>query len=338
MKFRLLQWLNWGVATLYVYLAWSGAFGYTIWGQIIDIAGSDPLWLLQQGHTHALRLMVVLPALYAAQNTPYSADAIFGLYVGLAIVAAGYLAARAACLAATGSLASIRFFSSPVLLGLILVATQMNGRIAFAFFGFSLIVGAQVAFEMGRFRSIWWLLAQSLLGLFFMSVSTGAFLVGVATIFRLAVLPYPINWPYASKSRFLILAVSLGVLIGLYRLIRDAVFKNIEFYGGGWGGALRMLQHGLGRFLPTDPPFLLLLAAAALAIGIPILGWLGHKLRRHDPRGPIYMGLLFAACGGIFGLSTLMVGIPLALAGFAMWLWSPYVRPGTIARPAAILE
>jgi len=338
MKIRLLQLLNWGVAALYVYLAWSGAFGYSIWGQIMEVAGSDPLRLLQQGHTHALRLMVVLPALFVAQNSPFSADAVFGLYVGLAIVVAGYLSARSACLAATGSLANVRYFSTPVLLGLIFIATQMNGRIAFAFFGFSLIIGAQVAYEMGRIRSVWWLLAQSLLGLFFMSVSTGAFLIGVFTIFRLAVVPYPVNWPYASKSRLLMFVVSIGLLAALYGLISDAVFKNIEYYGGGWGGALRMLKHGLGRFLPTDTPFLLLLAVTGVAIGLPVLDWLGRKLQRHDPRGPIYMGLFFAAFGGIFGISTLMVGIPLALSVFAMWLWTPYLRPVTLARPVAILD
>lgn len=338
MRIRLLNLLNWGVAGLYVFLSGSGAFGYSIWNQVLEIVGSDPFRLLQTGHTHALRLMVVLPAIWSSIQYGWDAERVFGYYVGFAIVLAGYLSARAACLAATQSLDNLRYFSAPVLLGLIAIATQMNGRIAFAFLGFAMIIGSQVSFEIGRIKSVWPLILMSLGGLFFMSVSTGTFIVGVLCICRMAVLPAPVRWPFASKARLTLLGMSLTVLLGLYSLISGAVYKNIEYFGGGLGGAVRMLKHGLGRFLPTDEPFLILFAVIGLILVYPAVVAIAKRFRYHDPRAPIYTGLLFTAIGGLFGVSTLIVGLPLFLAVFAMWIWAPYLRPAPQDRSVAILS
>ncbi|MBX3096504.1 MAG: hypothetical protein KF812_06540 [Fimbriimonadaceae bacterium] len=337
MRLRLLNLFNWGIAGLYVYLAGSGAFGYSIWNQVLEIMTYDPVRLLQTGHTHALRLMVVLPAIWSSLQFGWDAEVVFGFYVGIAIVLAGYLSARAACLAATKSLENVRYFAAPVLLGLIAIATQMNGRIAFAFLGFAMIIGAQVGFDLGRIRSVWLLIFSCLAGLFFMSVSTGTFVIGVLSICRMAVIPAPIRWPMASKSRLTLLGVSIAVLAGLYSLISGAVYKNIEYFGGGLGGAVRMLKHGLGRFLPTDEPFLILFAVIGILLVYPAVVAITKRFQVEDPRAPIYTGLLFTAMGGLFGLSTLIVGLPLFLAVFAMWIWSPYLRPASNERSVAIL-
>ena len=145
-----------------------------------------------------------------------------------------------------------------------------------------------------------------------MSVSSGTLSVGAlfATLACGLMLVRRDSGPARSKLG-LFASVVITIVAFSISLTVGAV-QNLEYFGGGTSGLVAMLDHGLGRFFLRFGPLgvasvgIIAFCAAALSLGA---AW-----RLPIRSALLVLALLPVALGGLFGISTLVVGIvPLVL-------------------------
>lgn len=337
MKISGMRLLNTLLVGMYVLMIAQGIVQFSLWSQITDIISynTDPVSLILSGHLHALRFAVVFPALWVSLQTGWDQDLLFTIWVGMAILICAIQVARASSLALAGNESLRRWTFFPSLLVFIGISFAMNGRIAFAFAGIACLLVSQLRWHLGLNRSLTWFLLGQLGSLILMSVSTGTFMVGA-----LVILMFALAQPVIREGRYLRLrqAIHFGsallVLFSLYPLLGKSVLKNIDFYGGGIVGLIRMLQHGLGRFLPTDPLSLLIFAAGGAFFAYHVLRLLALLVRQQHSLAPVALGASLAMAGGLFGLSTLLVSLPAFAVIGITWAFRPLVVKREAPLPA----
>lgn len=337
MRISAMKWLNAGLIAFYCLLIGLGIVQFSLWNQITDIISynTDPVSLLLSGHLHALRFAVVFPALWVALMTGWDQDLIFTAWVGIAILLCSIQVARASSLALVGNESLRRWTLFPSLLVFIGISFAMNGRIAFAFAGIACLLVSQLRWHLGIHRKLTGFLLGQLGSLILMSVSTGTFMVGALVILTFA-LSQPVirDGQYLRRHEAIHFGSALLVILSLYPLLGKSLLKNIDFYGGGFVGLVRMLQHGLGRFFPTDTVSLLVLAGGGGFFAYHVLRLLALLVRQRHPLAPVALGACLAMAGGLFGLSTLFVSLPaLAVIGIT-WAFRPLVVKREAPLPA----
>jgi hypothetical protein len=106
-------------------------------------------------------------------------------------------------------------------------------------------------------------------------------------------------------------------------LYRD-LLKNLDFYGGGPAAIVTMLDHGPGTFL-RRMPIVIPLALAAVGVVLAVLWRLRRRLLAIPrPLWPAVLAIPVTSVGGLYGYSTLSMGLPvlLLLAMTAVLSWS----------------
>ncbi|BCL71453.1 hypothetical protein TUMSATVNIG1_34190 [Vibrio nigripulchritudo] len=184
---------------------------------------------------------------------------------------------------------------------------MMNGRIVFALLGASLFIYNFISGTKG-FRS----LASLMASLFLCTVSSGT--LSIVVIWLTIYMCIGNNKSHTSLYFRLIFLFSFFMFFGDF-LIR-ITNKNLNYYGGGFEGAINMLTHGAGKLFFIGPYISALLILSAFAmLGIIVCIIVLLKEARISKRiATCYLFFFVGASGGLFGFSTMAVSIPILLA------------------------
>ena len=267
---------------------------FNLWSQVTYLRGAD-LDSSYISQAHFLRYLLVLPIFLASDYLNLEADLIF----------------RAACFTiiffiVRNCITIIKFYSQKNIILFIIsysflflaMATFMNGRMVFSFLGFSYLVIIIHQWDIRKIENIG-LFLRFLPALFLCSVSTGVFLSCIVSIFTFSI------FPTKRKKRYYYIYVSL-FLAALSPLISLYLFKNIDFYGGGFAGLINMLNHGAGAVFHQFGSVVTTLILLISMISILFCGLIYIHSRTRK------LLLLFASTSlicGLFGYSTLTMSI-----------------------------
>ena len=315
---NLIVWALWFLLVVAVLV---GFKSFTIWEQVVELHAQKRSLanLYAARHPHFLRYLVAYPVFLGSNLTGLSSAAIFNLACLALLPALALILRRVELIETSENSSEARITAHTIVL--FSISYFMNGRIIFALFGYSILVLVlSEYFSSCRWRFSSFILC--LVGILFCSVSSGVF--AVAFLFLLLCLLLSVVRAFEAptvRPAQLGMTVSIIVLFAMFReFLLIGIDKNIEFYGGGIEAVWTMLDHGLGTYLTVIDPSLVLLMVPMLALA----GYAGaHVVRRSTATNRVaVLALCSALAGGIFGLSTLSVGLVPALL----------VRPGPIAR------
>lgn len=285
-----------------------GVRRFTLWSQVTYLADQrltpwDLNWLQ---HSHALRFALMYPVLQLAKLTGVDRDVAFSWAVAVVILLTARLVDRTRALA-TGDIRSWTAGRLGVYALFVGLSAFMNGRLAFALLGMALLLFVLVRRETRKssnLRTIIWFP----LALWLASVSSGTFSVALGTMVL-----WPVSLLFARfptmRVRDLVLCAPLALGgLAVAPLVELYVNKNVTFYGGGLAGFFNMLNHGPGRFIRLVAPEILApVAVLSLLVGAMLLLLL---LGRARSMGPPIVSVTVAGVVGVFGYSTLMMGLP----------------------------
>lgn len=289
----------------------SGAKEYQVWRQILDLwsMGARPLELLGDHSPHALRYALLYPLLAFSREVELDENSV------LSVIMLIFCFVTSRNIICSVEAISLRSRGRVMAAVVIAAATElmfffMNGRIGFAFLGYSIILREIIMVSYVRQSS-----ASSFFNIFLAivlcSVSSGAL---VSASFALAVLLASEVSRALTSDRFsrltlavIAIAAICSALFGKFVLV--GIEKNATYFGGGYEGFLGLLNHGFGRVIGQvlnfgDP----LVLAAGFAL-MAVMSFWAVSLAHHKMLLTI---LLVAFACGLFGYSTLsLIYIPL---------------------------
>ncbi len=123
----------------------------------------------------------------------------------------------------------------------------MNGRLVFAFLGFTIMVSNFVSLVLKEASDVK-IIVGVLAGVILTTVSSGTLIVGV--LYGCTILYYLFRHSEVSRLMKFISSLCLlpiGIVIFDYSVLM--INRNIQYFGGGIEGVVNMLNHGAGRFL-----------------------------------------------------------------------------------------
>lgn len=304
----------------FLVIAVTGVKTYDLWPQVLAYSSRTPLDLLLEAHPHTTRYALVYPCVFAwvhlgiPRTVTYGAVACFSLFGTSLLVTYG---AGCCSRARFGGRVLQATLSSA---GWVALALKMNGRLALAFLGVSMLVVLHMELLTGIRRSAAWIVSAHIVCLLFASVSSGTFMVALTTV-ALSGLLFAATRPREEPSRALALVVPQVALIILAAPVTFLfIRKNMNYYGGGLQSLAAMGAHGWGIFLLDQAESSPLMLVVSLALLVLLLGTVGPLLRglyrEKDPRGPPLVSVGAGILIGLYGYSTLLGGFPgLAMLG-----------------------
>lgn len=302
-----------------------GAFAFEPPVQIVEIAVRDeagPLNLILSGDVWWARYLVAYPSILVMDHWGLRFAEAFALYCAAVLPISA--TALLAVVRVWRRLDETRAFAVGVGFAILVgaIASQMNGRLIPAHVGIALILLALARTIVARrigLREGLLLVAGMVLS--HMTSGTGLVAFGVLVAGTILLLALEID-----RARVLATLWVIAVLFG--PLLLGDLNKNLDYYGGGLGAVLTMLDHGPGIFLRRQPWLAVVAAAAALALlG---LAWRERARLAAIPRAlwPVALAIPVTAIGGLYGFSTLSMGLPplLILLMSAALTWSSRAR------------
>lgn len=288
---------------------------FEAWDQVADLweLGVSPLLLAVIGHPHFFRFLTAYPGFLLEDMFPTVG---FSLYIAV-FFALNVALWRHVSLLAIGRAPSIAgwtiFFAAHFF---------MNGRGVIAWTGWLICVLLCVQLTKGEIGGVKPLLLAGL-SCWLAAVSTGVFIVVV-----MALLLFYLQYRRRSRGnnvrKLIIFAVTTPLLYYVGEYLVLAIRKNIDFFGGGLGGVIHMLAHGLGRVLFGSE----LLAVCLFALTAFLLLFLIMFVRmRQRPLTPLEQLLGYSIFGGMFGLTVLTLAVPIFLIYQQAPRASPYASP-----------
>lgn len=279
---------------------------FVVWDQILVVVHEDPLEMLNNMQAHALRFSLMYPVLLVSEIFSLSLDYVFSATVLGMLVLLGFLISQIASLIIWDKVDTWVSYYPATFVLLSLVSIGMNGRIMFAFLGASVILHQQI--QLIRGKSARPLLKWSIqaFGLYLMSVSSGAFIVGV---FMIGLYVSFFVWKTRRENFRGVLTAAvascgLGFVVAPW--IAVYVTKNLEFYDG---SVISMLSHGPGKILLANNELFALIIPSIPLTCILIF----HSIRlmfrlysRNSALAPLIMGMGVSAAIGLFGYSTFL--------------------------------
>ena len=290
------------IMALFFFAQWSlsPVHEFHLWPQVTFLRGSTPDFGALLTHAHLLRYLLVFPIFWLADEIGVDFDAI---YRAFAFVLLFFISRNCSKIADFYNFGNVVFTAFFFALTFSLVSVFMNGRIIFAFCGFSYLLAQIHRWEdglIGNFK----VFTGLLISLFLCSVSTGTFLLCIICI--MVWLPFVFHRRKGSLSLYI-----TTFLFAISPLISFYILKNVTFYGGGFEGLINMLNHGAGVVLHDFSPVLVsLIVLNVAALTICTFG----LLKKYKRYALITLFLAASAFAGLFGFSTLTLGlIPLSV-------------------------
>lgn len=284
------------VAIVYTFLwMFSSVHDFHLWSQVTFLQGSTPDFSRIYTQAHFLRYLLVYPIFVAGDTFSLDTNEIFN---ALCFVMLFYISKN--CVKTSQYYLKYNVLVSALFFTFIFVTVSafMNGRILFAFLGFSYLIVTVHRWELHRLGNRG-LFIRLFIVLLLCSVSSGTFLLCIIFLLAWSVVTIQRRkkalYPYIA-----LLMIVLGPIISLY------IFKNADFYGGGVAGVVNMLQHGAGIIFYTVDLDLLILTCINLIFFL----FFSVVLYLHAKNHQLLLG--FLGCSivcGLFGFSTLSLGI-----------------------------
>jgi hypothetical protein len=296
----------------------AGFIEFQIWGQVRDLVyGSPSAWLMQAiadpmryAHEHTPRALCVLPSMILAEWLGVEEDIVFSAFAGLCIIFTAIFVSLTYSSVFTRRVVA----GDPFILTLfMLLSLFMNGRMCLALCGYSLILWTHLSWlvgEQGFFPLLW----KTCLGLFLMTVSSGAFMVGIGLCGVWAV--YWVRGIRQSKTRGttpLEVGFVIMLLVAVYPLTslllkKVLVFYDVDEIDQSW----RILEHGVLRHvlggIPADM-LIFLLCTTILFLILVFAAWAG-TMSKHIVASYFTAIIFLGLCCGFFGDSTLATTFP----------------------------
>ncbi len=293
---------KWGVVFVYTLSCLTGVVSFELWSQVIVIWEKEYdniINIIMMNHPHLLRFLLVLPVFLLSNILSVDYNYIFSVFVPVLVI----LSVLNINKVVIDFDEQYRDFEKYILFvsTFIFVASIslfMNGRMLFAIAGGSILLYITHFWDRLKFSSV---VTGSFVGLFISSVSSGVFTGYVVSFIAVSIFNLLVVRSRKNKALFLF---SILYFVVVAPFLWKYFFKNIEFYGGGVEGFIEMLNHGFGFILLLDAEYFIL---PALFLVLSIV-FFATVITRFDKLRVVFLLLLVAISGGVFGYSTMVIG------------------------------
>ncbi len=322
-------------SVLYIFASMQGTVKFVIWPSVQEFLGQlDPYLYFQKTWDEILlspwgiRTGVAMPSLLLAEFTSLTQPQTFGLQCGLCMAITALIINRTAVICFHTRLHQHEL----VVTGFIfLLGCFMNGRLCSAFVGSALLMRAHLYWSQGRMTTRRVML-HNFLALPLLTVSSGTFMVGFATIFLWLVVGL-CSFRGDQPGVRLRLSAFPGMLPILY-LASVQLFtftdKLHDYYDG---DMVQVLYHGYGQVLEEHLPGLTGFDVFLLGLfSMPFAGIAWSLFLRDKSRQHVYITLsvMLTLMMGACGYSTMLTNTPtIVLGGLAFAIQ----RRGKDSRP-----
>ncbi len=282
---------------MYLLFVLIGSVEFNLWGQVISIweTGYE-----ESRIEHRSRFLLVAPVFYVSELLNMPRDYLFSICIPLLLAASAYIMMQVVVSVTPSPLPSYWHFS---LFYSVLVAISlfMNGRLVFAITGGSVLLSI-LSDMLEKKQQCKGFLTKQFIGFWLISVSSGTYLIGFA--FFYSIFAYYLFQEKRQSIQLGSLIKSLVIFCILFIQSYFFLMKNLAFYGGGLEGLVNIFQHGAGAVLQeTHGHYLLVFVAVAGAIAT-------YLFTQFRNAAMLTYIILVVALGGLFGFSTLVIGIP----------------------------
>ncbi len=240
--------------------------------QALDLLNVDTslMYWIQKGHIHAVRLAIAYPAYIMHCMFSIELNRAFSYYcvIIFMLLFMQMCSVKEMLTKERGSLCSTFF----ILFCTVFLSFIMNGRICFAFLGYSILIKQMNLLFADSKPSMWVKrYAEIIIGTVLTTVSSGTMLVAI--LFLVAMFVFRIvkfKRIEAGACRLFLVAIfcSKLIIVGV-KYVLKMIDKNITYFGGGIQGIINMLQHGVGKILGTPSNTMLIFL---VCIGIVLVG------------------------------------------------------------------
>jgi len=294
------------------FLIWTGFLDFYLWPQVIELydSGREIDLDLMLTHPHGLRYALVFPIIFVGNWLGVSYNDVFNALAPVILILIPIFLLKIVLFYKRGvSVNDKKILFLFLSLTIVSISHFMNGRMLFAFLGFSMLAYCIVYFELllKKYMAI-----LAFLSLLFMSVSSGTFVVGFISI---AFIIFYSFFRRPTKGGFIMILLSLTGIAYLLPLISMLIMKNIDYYGS----VYLMLNHGFGKFafiVGSEVLWMLLLIFTLTTCA------LIYFINSYKKYIPLLFLFLVPIVVGIFGNSVLSLAIIPFLALFSVFVLS----------------
>lgn len=292
---------------------------YSLWQQVLDLDGESAGQLLTGLHPHALRFLIVLPVFLLARNIGAPQDLVFSIFVSLVFIFSAFFLACAVSTSLWGDNRYRHRYYAQIFVPIALLSMAMNGRIAIAMLGLSMMVCAISSRLQNPTASATRFFFAAMVAVLLMSVSSGTIMVGVGSMLFYCVIGLIHFWPRPTRSQIRSLWVGLFSVILFSPFLFVGIDKNITFFGGGLEGAVNLVNHGFGSLLPEATWLMPVFLIGGGFLAFSAVSHLHRVYAAGDVTFPFQLVVVASLGLGIFGYSTLVVAAPALFALGVVW-------------------
>lgn len=286
------------IVMMYTLFVLIGSVEFNLWNQVIFLWEKEYEESADRWTGHVSRFLLVAPIFYVSELLNMHRDYLFSICIPLLLMASAYIMMQvmaSVTLTPPSYWHSVLFYSV-----LVAISLFMNGRLVFVITGGSVLLG--ILSNMLEKNNNTDFLTKQFIGFWLISVSSGSYLTGF--IFFYSIFAY---YLFQKKIRFIRLSSLIKhMVLFCILLIQFYIFlmKNLTWAEGSIGN---LLQHGTGSLLQEVSAYYWLVASV-------VTGAIVTQLFRqfHYASILIYV-ILIVAFGGLFGFSTLAIGVPALL-------------------------
>lgn len=270
----------------------------------------------QSGHIHAIRLLIAYPGYLLQLLFDVELNQGFGGYCTIIFTLLFLFLERIKQL--FGAKLSASYYDFLLFGFVVFLFFVMNGRIAFAFLGYAILINEMILFYKGRQRRQWFSrYVKIIAGIILGTVSSGTMMVCICFTVTMFVITVVRDRSIGKGAIRLISIAIAGFPVIIYALqyVAKMIDKNVSYFGGGFLGIINMLQHGIGAVfgIPSTLMIIWMLSMGAIFL-IGNLALLRYVYRKSQDIFPLILSANIAFYGAFVGFSTgTLILIPLCI-------------------------
>ena len=210
---------------------------------------TNVLYWFEQGHLHAIRLLLAYPSIIICKFFDLSINFGFSIYIIILFQVMILLIIN--IMREMGIYQNVFYILT--FLFCFLLANIMNGRIVFAFVGVTTLIYIDMLYRKEKINTIK-LHIFTVIGFILSSVSSGTMTVisvyiAIETICRIKYIKDDFKRKKYLTS-LLVMAIPVTIIVIPY--LKDFLIKNIMYFNNKPEGIITILKHGLGQFFPIE--------------------------------------------------------------------------------------